>query len=910
MLVSQTLATSCEYLKQNPRAKFSFSDIAFLKLWIDSTLGAKECIKTLVAAGQFELLNGGFTQHDNASPYFDDILNNYEYAREFIKREFGVLPRTGWIIDPFGHSITTTRLFSEMGYLELVTNRIAEADRELFRNSAMMQQYWDIRGKQNYRLWFMVLPDQYQAPKALDTDFALGTPYKDFPNSNILDQGFDFGQRSLEFFDRIQTFSSWYATKKVLIPYGGDFWFSNFTRTYETLETMVMCWKSNSGSGRYAGLFSIEVSGLEQYFSELFEEASSSSLTFANKTGDFFPYQNSASLEDPYHQSWTGYFTTSPYSKRIFRVFGESVRALKHLLTLWVLRRGNIQSFSVNQVVSNSEQMMFQIGASLHHDTITGTSRKSVAKEYIEETFRLWRLLNTTYNIFLTQYIEGTRDNGTTFSRLVWPYGENLEINTADNYLFISTGGHPNKIIRILSSWPTLVFSEAKNPMPSAIVNDSESLSGHFTPATSNMFYNGTWEHVLYLYLNQGEGRVFQVAGSLVETANTLVFRDHNLHKLTIKQQELSFQVADGLLRLQHGKVVFQISLVKYNTSILSNYSKGAQGKYIFTSSGPPQTLLPSVEFSCTLQEWSGSLDISLSYEQSMIELNLKVLLDAPLTHRYSVRLISDVLDVTRTAGDCNYAVRYHTRIESNLEFYTDSNGLEKLKRKYGQHSLVADLNYYPLSRFIYLEDAEHRISVMVDRSCGGTSPAPGILEIMIFRRIDTDDGKGASEGAFEDKAVNILHYLIMEDLKPDQQLYRLHQVDHDFQVVIFGTHLSYFKYPTITEYAKQKFEMLDAHRFLKVLFDRRQDGRMMLRLYNLNDQQTIQIDINELLKSWGIRGSVKIEETSIDFNSPKSELISWKYTWVERDYPIFYQWQNILSLDPLEIRAFDVQLL
>jgi hypothetical protein len=33
-----------------------------------------------------------------------------------LKNEFGVVPRIGWHVDPFGHSSTNARLFADMGF--------------------------------------------------------------------------------------------------------------------------------------------------------------------------------------------------------------------------------------------------------------------------------------------------------------------------------------------------------------------------------------------------------------------------------------------------------------------------------------------------------------------------------------------------------------------------------------------------------------------------------------------------------------------------------------------------------------------------------------------------------------------------------------------------------------------------
>ena len=45
-------------------------------------------------------------------------------AGQWLKKEFGVVCKIGWQLDPFGHSGTFARLISEMGYDALVIGRI------------------------------------------------------------------------------------------------------------------------------------------------------------------------------------------------------------------------------------------------------------------------------------------------------------------------------------------------------------------------------------------------------------------------------------------------------------------------------------------------------------------------------------------------------------------------------------------------------------------------------------------------------------------------------------------------------------------------------------------------------------------------------------------------------------------
>ena len=42
--------------------------------------------------------------NDEATPYYEDIIDQVTYGHEFLYKTFNVIPKVGWQIDPFGHS--------------------------------------------------------------------------------------------------------------------------------------------------------------------------------------------------------------------------------------------------------------------------------------------------------------------------------------------------------------------------------------------------------------------------------------------------------------------------------------------------------------------------------------------------------------------------------------------------------------------------------------------------------------------------------------------------------------------------------------------------------------------------------------------------------------------------------------
>ena len=115
--VELILDSTIEELIKDKKKRFSYVEMKFFSMWWkDQTDIMKEQVRELVTDGRLELLNAGWSMHDEACPYYEDMINNMMAGHDFVYKEFGVRPRVGWQIDPFGHSNANARLFAEMGF--------------------------------------------------------------------------------------------------------------------------------------------------------------------------------------------------------------------------------------------------------------------------------------------------------------------------------------------------------------------------------------------------------------------------------------------------------------------------------------------------------------------------------------------------------------------------------------------------------------------------------------------------------------------------------------------------------------------------------------------------------------------------------------------------------------------------
>ena len=100
---------------------------------------------------------------------------------------------------------------------------------------------------------------------------------------------------------------------------------------------------------------------------------------------------------------------------------------------------------------------------------------------------------------------------------------------------------------------------------------------------------------------------------------------------------------------------------------------------------------------------------------------------------------------------------RFDTEIQNGGKFYTDANGRE-IKERIRNHRDTWKLNvsepvsgnYYPINSRIFINDTKSQLTVLNDRSQGGSSINDGQLEIMLHRRLLKDDFLGVDEALNE----------------------------------------------------------------------------------------------------------------------------------------------------------------
>ncbi|CAG2177867.1 unnamed protein product, partial [Oppiella nova] len=128
---------------------------------------------------------------------------------------------------------------------------------------------------------------------------------------------------------------------------------------------------------------------------------------------------------------------------------------------------------------------------------------------------------------------------------------------------------------------------------------------------------------------------------------------------------------------------------------------------------------------------------------------------------------------------------RFESDLKTNGEYYTDSNGRQSIHRKYDPKSTacfgkVISGNWFPIYKQISVQDKQHglQMTVLNDRTQGGSSLLEGAVELMVHRRLDHFGAGGSfniDELGVDGKGLEVRgkHYLFFQPITESPQLVR-----------------------------------------------------------------------------------------------------------------------------------------
>nr|BET03731.1 alpha-mannosidase [Allium cepa] len=753
--VQNVLDSLIPELVQDKNRKFIYVEQAFFQRWWRQQSDAmKKIVKGLVDSGQLEFVNGGMCMHDEAAVHYVDMIDQTTLGHRFIKQEFGQTPRIGWQIDPFGHSAVQAYLLgAELGFDALYFSRIDYQDRIKRKKLKNLEVVW--RGSKSLGssadIFTGIFPKNYEPPP--------GGFYYEINDADPVVQDdpllFDYNveERVNDFVAAALEQANITRTNHIMFTMGTDFKYQYAHSWFRQMDKFIHYVNLD---GRVNALYSTP---------SIYTDAKyAAKESWPLKTDDFFPYADNPNAY------WTGYFTSRPALKGYVRMLSGYYLAARQLEFF----RGR------NGDGPTTDSLADALAIAQHHDAVTGTEKQHVANDYAKRLAIGYTEAEKLVEVSLACLTESVSKSGcrqkTKFEQcplLNISYCPPTEAKlSSENSLVVlvynSLGWKREDVIRIpVVSGDIVVHDSEGKEIESQLVPIMEAslkLRSRYVKA-----YLGTSPEVTPKYW-----LVFPVSipplGFNTYTISTAK-KTSQANMSTVlhssrRRKGRHIEVGPGNLRLsfdaKQGKLYhYSNSRTSVKSEIQQSYSyytgdngmggdPQASGAYIFRPDDK-FPIKPKYQDSTVVQ---GSLVDEV--HQQINPWIYQITRAYKAKEHVEVEFVVGPIPVEDRIGK-EVATQITTAMVTNKTFYTDSSGRDFLKRirdyrsdwELEVHQPVAG-NYYPINLGIYIEDGAKELSVLVDRSVGGSSIVDGQVELMLHRRLLVDDGRGVDEALDE----------------------------------------------------------------------------------------------------------------------------------------------------------------
>lgn len=755
--VQNVLDSLVPALLADPNRKFIYVEQAFFqRWWRNQGEIIQNVVKQLLSSGQLEFINGGMCMHDEAATHYIDMIDQTTLGHRFIKEEFGIVPRIGWQIDPFGHSAVQAYLLgAELGFDSLFFGRIDYQDRAKRINEKSLEFVW--QGSKSLgssaQIFAGAFPKNYEPPPG-------GFYYEVNDDSPIVQDDINLFDYNVQ--ERVDAFvaaavsqANITRTNHIMWTMGTDFKYQYAHTWFRQMDKLIHYVNKD---GRVNALYSTP---------SIYTDAKyATDESWPTKTDDFFPYADSANA------FWTGYFTSRPALKRYVRIMSGYYLAARQLEFF----KGRSNSGP------NTDSLADALAIAQHHDAVTGTEKQHVANDYAKRLSIGYTEAEELVASSLSSLAQSTSNTGCKNPTLKFQQcpllnisycpGSEVDLSQGKKLVVVvynSLGWKRNDVIQIpvINENVTVYDFEGREiesqllPPASAYVD----LRNYYVRAYLGQSPTETPKYLLAFSVSVpplGFSTYTISSAKKPGTGSTRssVHRFQNSKKYTV-------QVGQGNLKLtfstDQGKMINYVnsrSLVEESVEQSYSYYSGYNGSdkdpqnsgaYVFRPNG---TFPIKPEGQVALTVLRGPV-VEEVHQQINPWIYQTTRLHNGKEHA-EVEFIVGPIPIDDGIGK-EVATQVTTSMVTNKTFYSDSNGRDFIKR-IRDYRTDWDLevnqpvagNYYPINLGIYMQDNEKEFSILVDRSLGGSSIVDGQIELMLHRRLLLDDSKGVAEALNE----------------------------------------------------------------------------------------------------------------------------------------------------------------
>ncbi|KAF1387016.1 hypothetical protein PFLUV_G00100890 [Perca fluviatilis] len=790
-------------LAEDPRRKFIWSEISyFSKWWETADIHKQEAMRKLILGGQLEIVTGGWVMTDEASAHYFAMIDQLIEGHQWLERNLGITPRSGWAVDPFGHSATMSYLLKRANVTSMLIQRVHYSIKKHFASTRslefMWRQAWDTGS--NTDIFCHMMPFySYDVPHTCGPDpkICCQFDFKRLPGGRIncpwkvppkVVVEANVAERAHLLLDQYRKKSKLFRSKVLLVPLGDDFrydkaleWDQQYTNYQKLFDYM------NSHPEMHA---QAQFGTLTDYFNAVYKAhgvaQGSRPADYPVLSGDFFAY---ADREDHY---WTGYFTSRPFYKSLDRVIESHLRGAEILYSLAV---ANARHAGMEGRYPVSDYALLvdarrSVGLFQHHDAITGTAKENVVVDYGTRLLRsligLKRVIinaahflvmknKDIYRFYQTEPFLETDDRRATQDSL--PQRTLIELDPAGpRYLVLFNPVEQERLCVVTVLVNTVrvrVLTEDGQTLPvqlSAQWASASQMSAEVFEATFMVRLPPLGLAVFHLYDSPDSPMTLRSdtllrlsdRGVAARAADPLPVRsqqsDPQTFYISSQSLTLGFSGTTGLLEsIKHKddpqEVKVQIQFVVYGT----RPSKDKSGAYLFLPDGKAKPYNQKEPPVVRVVEGPLFSEVVAHYQHFQQTIRIH---NVPGVDGLSID-ISTMVDI-RDQTNKELAVRLVTDIQSGDVFYTDLNGFQ-IQPRHHHLKLPLQANFYPMSSQAYIQDSHHRLTLHTAQSLGVTSLESGQLEVIMDRRLMQDDNRGLGQGLKDNKKTTNRFRLLLE---------------------------------------------------------------------------------------------------------------------------------------------------
>jgi len=799
--------------------KFSQVEMYFFdQWWKEQNETKRQQVRELVANGQLEFINGGWSMHDEACVHYLSGINNMAIGAQYIRDQINsTVLNIGWHIDPFGHASATPRLMAQMGFNAFYFWRTDHEQSQFMQQTKTLETVWRSSPSMgsSVDMFTSIMYDSYCSgcnSNSCPSNFCcfdcvtseeeaenLRRAHKQrmYHSLSLNDSYIEAKKGHLSIKDIASGYADYvkgragnFRTQYTMIPFGCDFNFQYAPDNYAIMDEVMK-----------------EINNDPTYGLQLIYSTPGQYINTVNALNYRWPvnYYDYFLDSDDGHSYWSGYLTSRAAYKGWERTLTTST-----LQSFFQIQSGVAGTQQAYDALQGVRVLNEALGVAQHHDSITGTEKVAVRNNYqlmlangtAAATSAIAMIVaNLTNakgsvttcplaNLSVCLATEGLTSQGSTVPVYVYnplPRARSFHVMTpvsTPSVTMIDDSGKQQNC-QVISTWNLQLTADNTSPN-----------TGKRQPYTLAC-------EVILPALGLASFTIKALGGPTPHLATEETVRLDGTSDITLSNDVYSVTI-DGTTGRVSG--VYN-NITKKSLPLDQNFyyycpnegdatSGQASGAYIFRTCDPNEKPVAFATQFTNVTVVRGALwdEVRQTVNSaSNIQQTIRVL-------KGNVPVIFfqfGLGEISLADGPKEVVMRFDTNIASNSVWYADSQGLEVERRvrnsrpnyPYTVTEPVAG-NFFPSNVFTYLANTDYsqNLGVIGDRSRAAASLQDGSIEMLVHRRLLHDDGRGVGEALNEDTRIISENAVIVNDGDFNLTLRVVQQVLQNPCAVFYGT--------------------------------------------------------------------------------------------------------------------------